>query len=275
MSAPDEPPTGHLSGAWNFRDVAESTGGAIRPGLLFRSGELTRLDDTGIDQLRDLRVTDVADLRSAREVERHGADLVPGGVDVHLLPFVDVVAAVDGEAPHEHAFRRLMTEKPDAESTVDAAKRYMSEEYTRFATAPGASRAVHRMVTLLSRGATVLTHCFAGKDRTGFGVAVVLGAAGVDRDAVMSDYLRSNAAVPQLRVQVMEMISRRFDGNMPAEAAEFTETRLSDDVLGVREEYLSCALQVVEREFGSLQGYLRAAGIDDDTVRGLRSALLG
>ena len=36
---------GELSGAWNFRDVAEETG--IRPGRFFRSSELSRLDDGG------------------------------------------------------------------------------------------------------------------------------------------------------------------------------------------------------------------------------------
>ena len=87
----------------------------------------------------------------------------------------------------------------------------MAEEYRRFAKAPGARRAVQRMVTLLGDGGTVLTHCFAGKDRTGFGVALLLDAAGVDRDTVMADYLQSNAAVPQLRAQIMEMIRSRFD----------------------------------------------------------------
>ena len=82
----------------------------------YRAGELTQLDDAGLEQLRALGITDVADLRSPREVERHGADLVPDGVDVHLLPFLDIVATIDGEAPHEHAFQRLMTEKPDGES---------------------------------------------------------------------------------------------------------------------------------------------------------------
>ena len=39
-------------------------------------------------------------------------------------------------------------------------------------------------VHLLGAGRPVLTHCFAGKDRTGFMVAVVLEAIGVDRDAI-------------------------------------------------------------------------------------------
>ena len=264
-----------LSGGWNFRDVSSSTGGAVRPGVLFRSGELTKLDDAGLRQLRDIELTDVADLRSPREVERHGGDLVPDGVMVHLLPFLDIVAVVEGDSPHEHAFQRLLTEKPDDESVLEAGQRYMTEEYRRFAQAPGARTAVRHMVTLLAGGGSMLTHCFAGKDRTGFGVAVLLQAAGVDHDAVMADYLQSNAAIPQLRTQIMEMIASRFDEGMPSEAAEFTEARLSDEVLGVRPEYLEAALETVVADHGSVDGYLRAAGVTEEDVAKLRIALRG
>ncbi|HEX5145195.1 MAG TPA: tyrosine-protein phosphatase [Mycobacterium sp.] len=263
-----------LSGGWNFRDVGDSTAGAIRPGRLFRSGELTKLDAAGVGQLRDIGLTDVADLRSPREVERHGGDLVPDGVAVHLLPFLDIVAVVDGDAPHEHAFQRLLTEKPDDESVLDAGRRYMIEEYVRFARAPGARHAVQRMVTLLGDGGAVLTHCFAGKDRTGFGVAVLLQAAGVDHDTIMADYLYSNNAIPALRAQIMEMVASRFDDGIPPEAAEFTEARLSDEVLGVRPEYLEVALETVTADHGSVEGYLRAAEVTPEDIDKLRVALL-
>ena len=39
----------------------------------------------------ELGITDVADLRSPPEVKRRGPGQVPDGVDVHLLPFHDVV----------------------------------------------------------------------------------------------------------------------------------------------------------------------------------------
>lgn len=259
-----------LSGAWNFRDVTESTG--IRPGLLFRSGELSALDDEGRKQLQALAIGDVADLRSAIEVGKHGPGLVPDGVQIHLLPFVETVVS-DGEAPHEHAFARLMTEKPSDESTNGAAKRYMAEEYRGFAKAAGARRAVHRVITLLGDQRPVLAHCFAGKDRTGFTVGVVLQAAGVDRDAVMTDYLASNAAAGTLREQIVSRIRSRFDGEIPAEMAELTEARLSDDVLGVHEEYLDAALRTVDDEFGSLDGFLTASGVTAEHLDKLRAAI--
>jgi protein-tyrosine phosphatase len=266
-----------LQGAWNFRDVADTTG-VLRPGRLFRSGELSELGDEGRDELRRLGVTDVADLRSRSEVLRHGPGLVPDGVDIHLLPIPDLApdeVNPDGEAPHEHAFRRLLEDKPDGEPVSEAATRYMVDEYSRFPTYPGAQHALHRVVSLLADGRTVLAHCFAGKDRTGFTVALVMEAAGVDRDAIVADFLQSNQAVPLLRERILNAMRERVDVDMTPELISITEARLSEEVLGVRAEYLDAARRTIDDNFGSLDGYFRSAGITTADVTRLRDALLG
>ena len=259
-----------LSGAWNFRDVAENAG--IQPGRLFRSGELSHLDDDGRETLVRVGVTDVADLRSAPELDRHGKGLVPDGVTIHHLPFVETLAS-DADAPHENAFRKMLTDKPDGESVSDAAGRYMNEEYQRIARSPLAQRAVHKVVTMLGDGDRVLAHCFAGKDRTGFTIAVVLEAAGVDRDAVMADFLASNAAVPELRAHIVNTIRNQMSDT--PEVAEVAEARLTDAVLGVQETYLDSAKRAIIDDFGSLTGYLDAAGVTTDDVKRLHTALRG
>lgn len=266
-----------LQGAWNFRDVADSTG-VLQPGRLFRSGELSDLGDGGRDELSRLGITDVADLRSRREVERHGPGLVPDDVEIHLLPIPDLgpdELNEDGDAPHEHAFRRLLEDKSDDEPVGDASSRYMTEEYSRFPTYNGAQQALHRVVRLLADGRSVLTHCFAGKDRTGFMVALVLEAAGVERDAIMADFLSSNHAVPQLRDRILEAVRQRSDVEVTPELLAFTEARLSDEVLGVREQYLDTARRTIDDKYGSLEGYLRSADVTDDDITRLREALLG
>jgi protein-tyrosine phosphatase len=120
----------------------------------------------------------------------------------------------------------------------------------------------------------VLTHCFAGKDRTGFVVATVLEAIGVDRDTIVADFLRSNDAAPQLRARISEMIAQRQETELTPEVVTFTEARLSDGVLGVREEYLAAARQTIDETFGSLDGYLRDSGITAADMDRLRNALL-
>jgi protein-tyrosine phosphatase len=264
-----------LSGSWNFRDVSESTG-ALRPGRLFRSGELSRLDDDGRAALRRLGITDVADLRAAREVARRGPGRVPDSIEIHLLPVPDLgdKDPTDGEAPHERAFQKMLTESPDGESIADAAARHMINEYREFPTRNGAQRALCRVITLLAGGRPVLTHCFAGKDRTGFVVASVLETIGLDRDTIVADFLRSNDAVPQLRAQIAEMIQERADIELTPEVVKFTEARLSDEVLGVREEYLVAAWETIDQTYGSLDNYVRDAGITAADIDRLRSALL-
>ncbi|OBG97781.1 phosphotyrosine protein phosphatase [Mycobacterium sp. E136] len=260
-----------LSGAWNFRDIAEETG--IRPGRFFRSSELSGLNDVGRELLRRLNITDVADLRSEREVERRGPGRVPDGVAIHRLPFHEL-AKPGAEAPHEQSFQRMMTEKPDDEDVTVAARRFMIEEYQKFPTLPGAHLAVRRVVSMLAEQRPVIAHCFAGKDRTGFTVATVLDAIGVDRDAVVADFLRSNEAVPRLRESILESIRDRAEESTD-EILTFAEARLNSEVLGVREEYLDTARRSIVENYGSVRGFLEASGVTDDEVVRLRAVLLG
>src|ERR1700731_200943 len=119
-----------LNGAWNFRDVADATG--LRPGRFYRSSELSTLRGDGRDELRRLGITDVADLRSPREVERRGRGQVPDNVAIHLLPFPDLAEDTDHEAPHEHSFTLMLTEQPGDEPAIEAANRDMTQEETTF-----------------------------------------------------------------------------------------------------------------------------------------------
>ncbi len=262
-----------LSGAWNFRDVAETAG--LLPGWLFRSSELSNLDDAGRRALAELGVADVADLRSPVEVARRGGGAVPNGVAVHNLPFPEVSRHHDGspqEAPHESSWNKMMTEYSEEEPGV-AARRWMTAEYERFPTLGGARRAVRQIITMLGDGRPVLVHCFAGKDRTGFAVAVACEAAGVPAEDILADYLRSNEAVGPLRAAILAAMRSRE--GMTDEVLSFAESRLTDEVLGVREEYLVSARRVLDEAHGGLSGYLTGAGVSADDVTRLRTRLLG
>ena len=262
-----------LSGAWNFRDVAQTAG--VAPSRLFRSSELSHLDDDGRRAMTELGVTDVADLRSPAELQRRGAGAVPNNVVLHHLPFPEVSHNHDDDeaaAPHESSWQKMMTEYSDEDPSV-AATRWMTSEYERFPTLPGARRAVHRIITLLGADRPVLVHCFAGKDRTGFAVAVALEAAGVPHDAIMADYLRSNDAIAPLRDSILTTMRNRE--GITDEVVSFAESRLTDEVLGVREDYLASARRVLDETHGSLSGFLDAAAVTSEDAARLRTRLSG
>jgi protein-tyrosine phosphatase len=220
-----------------------------------------------------LGIADVADLRSARELERRGPGRVPDGVAVHLLPFHEL-AADQADAPHDSAFEKMMTAKPEGEDVTEAAARFMTEEYERFPSLPGARTAVRQVISLLADRRPVIAHCFAGKDRTGFTVALVLETVGVGRDAIMADFLRSNAAVSQLRERILESIRNRAEETTTPEIVTFAEARLNDEVLGVRDEYLDAARRGIDAEYGSSAAYLEAIGVTADQVSQLRKYML-
>lgn len=260
---------GQLSGAWNFRDVAESTG--LRPGRFFRSSELSGLDEDGRAAVTQLGITDVADLRSPVEVERRGPGAVPDEVEVHLLPFPDLSHKPMG-APHETAWEKMMIDASPDDDVIAAGELWMNQEYERFAKLGGARRAVRKIVTLLSEGRPVLVHCFAGKDRTGFAISVALEAIGVPRDAILADFLRSNQSVGRLRARILQSVRDR-EGVTP-EVLAFTESRLPDEVLGVKEEYLATARKVIDEEYGGLSRYLEAAHVSAEDLKRLRAELM-
>lgn len=257
--------TTQISGAWNLRDVADTAG--IRPGRLFRSSELSALDGMGRAGLSGLGVTDVADLRSMHEVKRHGVCAVPTAVTLHQLPF-------DSEeiAPHEHAFERMLTEKPEDDDPVIAARRFMVDEYERFSSLPGMRTAVGRVLAMIGEQRSVLVNCFAGKDRTGVLVAVVLESVGVDQQAVNTDFLASNESSPLLRDRILRGIADRVDTAAP-ELVEYVRTRLTEQVLDVRPEYLAAARAKIDNQYGSLPEFLVAAGVDEEMLGRARAAL--
>jgi hypothetical protein len=71
------PPFIHVPGLANLRDaggyvIEGQPGKAVRRGVLFRSADLTRLEDEGVALLRPLGITHVFDLRSVTELARDG-----------------------------------------------------------------------------------------------------------------------------------------------------------------------------------------------------------
>ena len=63
-------------------------------------------------------------------------------------------------APHENAFQKMLTEKPDEESVSHAASRYMTEEYARIARSVLARQAVRKVIPPLRLGQITLDLSF-------------------------------------------------------------------------------------------------------------------
>jgi protein-tyrosine phosphatase len=260
MTHPDAPTAGlahgadpRLAGAPNFRAVAPlpADGGRLRARRLFRSDALHRLTDEDLATLAGLRIGSVLDLR--RDDER---DAMPSRwPEASPRDTLTFDATPDLQAVRAGGWRvQLGADAFDA----DGAHRWMLETYARMPAALGGAvrAAAQRLANAGASAPTgVLVHCTAGKDRTGFVVAMVLAALRVPREAIVDDYLESG------RRQPPEVLARRLLAMSPARPNP-RELGAIETIASVRPEFLGTALRVVERDHGSIDAYLDACGVD-------------
>ena len=249
-----QPDPARLSGTWNFRDLGgtpTADGRHVRPGVLFRAATLQALDEQGRADLAGLGVTTSYDLRGPREIARTGADTVPESVTVLVRPF----NAEEDETPAHETREEEAADRP--RTPADSMRAYNAS----LPGSPNAQASMAEFLRVLAGDGGTLVHCAAGKDRTGWAVAVALQIAGVDWKTIVADYLLSNDAVPELRAFML---------------AEYgPDTVTDDDLLGVDRSYLQAAQDAMIDQFGSLQGYLDAIGLLPQDTQRLRDRLVG
>ena len=250
-----------ISGSGNFRSLGglrTHDGRRIRAHYLMRSDRLNHLTPAGWEQLAALGLTTICDLRSREECAQN-----PNGVPANLA--IDEIACeVRNELRGNHSLLGMLATRPDAAG----AEALMIEIYRRLPQlmGPVIGRVSER---LLSGGAPMLIHCTAGKDRTGFAVAMLLHALGVPQDEIERDYLasRSWSNAPLHGAS----IARSLGSMVPPENMDAVVSALLD----VRESYLRASLDLVVNDFGSLERYLDvAAGLDAGKRERLRDLAL-
>ena len=258
----DSPP--RLEGAPNFRAVAPLAvaDGHLLPHRIFRSDALHRLTDADVGALAAVRIDAVLDLRRDDE-RRQMPSRWPDPRPREMLTF-DVHA--DLQAVRAGGWR-VHLEQPDFDAR--AAHRWMDETYARMPAA--LASAVHEAARRLARrgdaSTRVLVHCTAGKDRTGFVVAMLLAALGVPREAIVDDYLESSRRRPPAVLADLLIALSGIEADARMRTAIET-------IADVHADWLETALRTAEQQHGSLDGYLTAAGVDAPLRAALRRTLI-
>lgn len=257
-----------LPGIANFRDAGAPPSGSLRSGIVFRSAQLSPLSDEDADRLRALDVRAVFDLRTADEVQ-HRPDVLPRGIEATVL---DVLA----DRPHSGAaaVASLVTAKQDQTTVEDVndavsdgrARDLMIQTYRHLVSLPSAHAAYRALLSSLADGTgAAVVHCTAGKDRTGWAIAVMQLLGGASSDDVIADYLLSNV---DMETTYRPMLDAFADAGGDAES-------LSHMIL-VRPEYLDAAMTLMRSVHGDLDGYLsRGLALSSVDVGRLRHRLLG
>ncbi|MFF8268026.1 tyrosine-protein phosphatase [Streptomyces sp. NPDC016562] len=253
-----------LSGVRNFRDVGglpTSDGRRVKAGRLFRSGHLAHATETDTEFLGSLGLHTVFDFRNNADHALEGPDVDLPGVRNVNIPLSD---PADGrefwKMVRDGDLDQLRAVLGDGQAAARMTQSYRVMIKHRTAEH---SRVLH---ALAEDSVPALMHCAAGKDRAGLSIAVTLLALRVEREAIVADYLESNA--PHRRYRV-----RRGDGSSGSRSPEVME--LLAPLFDARAEYLLAAFETIDEAWGGVDRYLsQGLGLTPETLDRLREQLL-
>ena len=260
-----------LEGVINARDLGgiRIGGKTVKPGLLLRTGHLNEVSDESVRHLsQDLHLKKIFDFRTLQEAAFQPDREIPGAEHI-LLPTLDVEAEkASGEAVPQETFLNLPAHIVQLSFTrlfqQKARQLYPSLVLSEFSQL---QYATFLNLILETEEGSVLWHCSQGKDRTGIGAALILGALGADTETIVEDFDRSNdvyrPVVDKLCAQVVE-----------AGGGE-KEMDVVRAFMGVSVKNFRYALKLIDANWGSIPGYLEEAmGIMDDDLAVLRARYL-
>ncbi|MER5875970.1 tyrosine-protein phosphatase [Streptomyces sp. NPDC001910] len=253
-----------LGGVRNFRDVGglpTTDGRRVRPGQLFRSGHLAHATEEDAAFLSSLGLHTIFDFRNAADQKLEGPDVELPGVRNVNLPLSDPADGSefwkmvrDGDLDQ---LRALLGDGRAADRMIGSYRSIITErtaEHSRV------------LLSMAEDSVPALMHCAAGKDRAGLSIAITLLALGVERDAIVADYLESNATHRRYKV-------RRTSSAASAYSPEVME--LLSPLFDARAEYLTAAFETIEETWGGVDAYLeKGLGLTPELRDRLRERLL-
>jgi protein-tyrosine phosphatase len=240
-----------LRGSPNFRDAGEyrCKDGRLERGKLFRSGHLADLDADDRHRLEALGLEMIVDLRRADERKLEPSWL-PGSA---VVVTADITPGSQSSAIYADS-TQLGGAQAMYEFMCDINREFVASQSDSY-------REVFEQL-LASDAQRVLFHCSAGKDRTGFAIAMLQLALGVSVNDVEADYL----------------LSRRYylpAEHMPRVRTKYPVAHLSDEdllpMLCAEIDYLRSALAAAQSQYGGVESYLtEGLGLGEQERRELR-----
>ena len=236
-------------GLLNVRDLGghpTEDRGETRYGAVIRADSVRRLTDAGWAAVVDYGVKTIVDLRTDEELEADPPAELPVRV-VHVATLeedADVFAQADQASD---------TAPDNSMATKEVYLIFLERFAANFA------RAVAEVAHAEEGG--VVVHCAGGKDRTGLVTAMLLRLAGVGIEEIAADYALSE-----------ERLRPRHDIWLAEAATEAEKARIRR-IAATPAEAMIHVLDELERRYGSVEDYLRAAGLSDEDLARARARL--
>ncbi|MFK7730626.1 MAG: tyrosine-protein phosphatase [Pseudomonadales bacterium] len=256
-----------MEGTPNFRDLGgypTRCGRTVRFGKLFRSGVLSALSSADLTTMQALNISTICDFRRHEEAERDPTRLPaknpPRIVHIPIDPgsrgsFFEQLAENETIATTSEPFDM-------ADFMVDINRAFALEHHESF-------KAMLNEIATLGDHAGLLFHCSAGKDRTGFGAALILLCLNVDRETIIEDYLLT------AKYFKPDLESKRLTEKYAQYGFADVDPMIIRPMLEVRAEYIGEAFRAIDEHYDSIESYLENVfGLSSEDLNSFRKQLL-
>ena len=263
-----------LDGVQNARQLGGyigTDGKKVKNNIILRTGTLfTATADARRELSERYNVGDVIDFRMAQEAETMPEPDIKGARYHHL----SVLNNIPVSKKEFELYKKLL-------NINDVVYKYkliyeqkvpvdMAENYKIMAFSDEGKAGYRKFSDILlnkPENTSVLFHCTQGKDRTGVAALLLLSALGVDRETIIADYLLTNTAYSYLLDKIRSELTAANVGKEVIDYAMMLE--------GVSESFIGAVLKIMDREYGSVKGYLKAElGLTDADIKRLEEMYL-
>ena len=265
-----------VKGIINARDLGGyimQDGRKLRDGAFIRAAHLADATDDDLQYLSSIPTAKVIDFRKDIEMNGKTDRMVPEAEYIRLE--IDASGKIVSQATEDE--KRLFTgnKQFDVKKFMvmaafnPMAQRIAQQMYPNLTNDPECRKQFKQFFRLIletTHGA-ILYHCTQGKDRTGFASALILAALGADRGTIVADFDATN--------RVYEEDVRQCCQNVRLMGGKEIEIATVKSFLGANTDNFITALESIDREFGSMEAYLKGPiGLTDQDILTLRERYL-
>lgn len=253
------PPFVQVEGVINIRAVGGfdvGSGRRVKPSLIFRSGELSKITEKGKEQLHALKIKTVFDFRSDSEVAAYKS----ATPTINDIEFVSVPVS---QGRYFDPVTLALRMKSFAENELDTFRDLYSDMLEM--AGPAYERIFKHLIERPNEA--FLVHCTAGKDRTGLFIALLLMTLGVDDQTIIDDYALTTIGLEP----VLPLLAERFK----KEAVYRDNWQGALNMGTSRPETMATVLGVIREKYGGPEQYLKVrTSLTDDDIQKVRERLI-